>query len=197
MARFVSGDALSLARYREYLRSLAGARVDARLQAQFDASDIVQEAMLKAHRARDQFRGQTEQELAAWLKTILNNTLANAVRTCSRQRIVRSHYPNTATEASSIHGEPSPVDSQPAPDETAAKNEQLLRLARALARLPIDQRQVMELRHLQGLTASEICASTGRSKPSVVGLLYRGVKAMRVLMDEPDMGTSPCRTEAN
>jgi RNA polymerase sigma-70 factor, ECF subfamily len=65
----------------------------------------------------------------------------------------------------------------------AARDEQLLRLARALARLPHDQRFVLELKHLHGLSVAEICEQTGHSKASVVGLLYRGLKALRVLLE--------------
>jgi RNA polymerase sigma-70 factor (ECF subfamily) len=157
-----------------------------------DASDIVQETLLKAHRARAQFRGRSEGELAAWLKTILNNTLANALRSCIRQRVDASVSPSRAQDSSAECAGWLPEDSQLRPEEVASLNEQLLHLARALARLPDDQRGVVELKHLHGLSIAEICERTGRSKPSVVGLLYRGVKALRSLMDEPEHdGDSP------
>jgi RNA polymerase sigma-70 factor (ECF subfamily) len=57
-------------RYRSYLRVLAGAHVGPRLQAKLDASDLVQEALLKAHGTRGQCRGKTEAERLAWLRRI-------------------------------------------------------------------------------------------------------------------------------
>jgi RNA polymerase sigma-70 factor, ECF subfamily len=189
MASSAKPDAFFSSRYRDYLRSLAGARMDSRLRGQLDPSDIVQETLLKACRAREQFRGETEQELAAWLRAILNNTLANALRSCSRQKRAAPLGLSTPESDSSLaHPGNTAADGRLPPDEMAAKNEQLLQLARALARLPDDQRVVMELRHLEGLTVTEICDWTGRSKPSVVGLLFRGVKALRVLMAEPNQG---------
>src|SRR5437868_475656 len=63
-----------LGRYRALLRVLARRlRLDPRLRAHFDESDIVQEAMLRAHANLNQFRGSTEAELIAWLQQILAN----------------------------------------------------------------------------------------------------------------------------
>ena len=66
--------------YRPYLRLLAQIQFDGRLQGKVDASDIVQETLLKAHQARDQFQGQSGPEMAAWLREILTNTLIDTVR---------------------------------------------------------------------------------------------------------------------
>jgi RNA polymerase sigma-70 factor (ECF subfamily) len=184
--QFLSSSGNSLARYRDYLRSLARAWLGRRASSEVDASDIVQEALLKAHRARDQFRGGSERELAAWLKTILNHTLANALRSYGRQRVEATVSSNGAQDSSAECAGCQPEDGQLLPEDVASLNEQLVHLSRALARLPDDQRGVVELKHLHGLSIAEICDRTGRSKPSVVGLLYRGVKALRALMDEPE-----------
>jgi RNA polymerase sigma-70 factor (ECF subfamily) len=76
------------------------------------------------------------------------------------------------------------ADDEFSPEELMRGNEELLRLATALAQLPDDQRAVLELKHLHGFTLAEICERTGLSKSSVVGLLFRGVKALRVLLDD-------------
>ena len=66
--------------YRGYLGLLARLQINRRLQARLDASDLVQETFLKAHRHFGQFRGTTEEELVVWLRQILATTLANLVR---------------------------------------------------------------------------------------------------------------------
>src|SRR5262245_3015501 len=70
--------------FREYLRVLARLHVDPRLRGKLDPSDLVQETLLRAHARRDQFRGATDGELAAWLRQALANQLADALRRYTR-----------------------------------------------------------------------------------------------------------------
>jgi RNA polymerase sigma-70 factor (ECF subfamily) len=181
-----TSEVFSLPRYREYLHSLVRARLEPRFWAKVDPSEVVQEALLKAHQARDQFRGQTEQQLAAWLRKILHNTLLNALRDCGRRNGYASISLNEVLDSSFGPAANPPADPGLPPDELAAQNERLVELAEALGRLPDDQRTVLELKHLQGLSVSEISERTDRTKPSVVGLLYRGTKALRTLLGNPN-----------
>jgi len=79
-----TGDGSALGRllelYRNYLKLLARLQIDRRLQVKLDASDVVQETFLEAHRDFGQFRGTTEGELVSWLRQILVTNLANLVR---------------------------------------------------------------------------------------------------------------------
>src|SRR5262249_5022912 len=69
-----------LERYRNYLKLLARLQIDQRLQGKADASDLVQETFLEAHRDFRQFQGTTEQALVAWLRQVLVSNLANLSR---------------------------------------------------------------------------------------------------------------------
>jgi RNA polymerase sigma-70 factor, ECF subfamily len=188
MAKPVPLSGASLARYREYLLLLARVQIDPRLRAKLDPSDVVQEALLKAHQAFGQFRGETEQQLAAWLRAILANTLSNAVRAFGRRKGEGERSLYATLEDSSGRLEQWLADSQLTPEQIAAHNEQLLHLARALVQLPEDQRGVLELKHLRGCSVAEICDQTGRTKSSIVGLLFRGMKRLRVLLDSTERG---------
>jgi RNA polymerase sigma-70 factor (ECF subfamily) len=174
----------TLARYREYLRLLARLHLDPRLQAKLDPSDIVQEVLLKAHQALGQFHRQSEAELAGWLRKILANTLTDAVRryaTAARDVNLERSL-EAQVEQSSARLEVLLADRQSSPDAQALRQERLLELAEALARLPEDQRRAVEWLHLRGWSVDAIAREMGRSPQSVGGLLRRGMKRLRELM---------------
>src|SRR5205807_992994 len=52
-----------LERYRAYLVLLARLQIGRKLQSKADPADLVQETFLQAHRRRDQFAGNTQEEL--------------------------------------------------------------------------------------------------------------------------------------
>src|SRR5271154_1640738 len=80
-----------LERYRNYLSLLARLQIGRRLQGKVDAADLVQETFLEAHRQFTRFRGGTETELTAWLRTILAGVVLHLVRRYfgTQQRDVR------------------------------------------------------------------------------------------------------------
>jgi RNA polymerase sigma-70 factor (ECF subfamily) len=181
-----TADERPLEGYRDYLRLLARAQLGPRLQAKMDASDVVQQTILQAHEGRAQFRGTTEAERLAWLRAILANVLAAAARryeTLARD-VDRERSLEADLELSSSRLECLLAADQTSPSQGAVRCEELLRLAAALAQLPDDQRRVVELHHLQCLPVAEVATQIGRSRPAVVGLLFRGLKRLRQLLQE-------------
>jgi RNA polymerase sigma-70 factor (ECF subfamily) len=171
--------------YHNYLLLLARLQVAPALQGKLDPSDLVQETLLKAHRNRDQFRGRSEGEQLAWLRTILANTLADAARKRAPRAGVREQSLEAVLEQSSRRLEAILAADQTSPSQRASRDEDLLRLADALARLPDDQRRAIELRHLEGLATAEIARRMHRSVAAVGGLLQRGLRAVRESLDQP------------
>jgi RNA polymerase sigma-70 factor (ECF subfamily) len=188
--RTADTDERPLEGYRDYLRLLARLQLGPRLRAKLDPSDVVQQAILQAHEGRAQFRGRTEAEWLAWLRAILANVLAAAGRRFeTRAREVgRERSLEAELELSSSRLECLLAADQTSPSERAVRCEELLRLARALTGLPEDQRRVVELHHLKGLPVAEVARDMGRTRPAVVGLLYRGLKRLRELLHEQGEG---------
>jgi RNA polymerase sigma-70 factor (ECF subfamily) len=178
MADDVEGARRPLESYREYLRLLARLQLDQRLQGLLDPSDLAQQTLLQAHAHLHTFRGKTDAEFQAWLRAILAQQLAQAVRKHGKIRD-RTHSLEAALEQSSARMESLLASEPSSPSQGAVLAERLVELATALGQLPEDQRTAMELRYLQGLSVAEVARQMGRGATSVTGLLYRGHKTLR------------------
>jgi RNA polymerase sigma-70 factor, ECF subfamily len=175
-------------RYRSYLRLLAEAQVGRGGWTGMDASDIVQQTLLDAHKDRDHFRGRSEGERLAWFRRLLACNLADAARAQGRARrdVARNRSLEQALDESAARLEHWLAADQTSPPERAARNESIVRLADALAGLPEDNRRALVMRHCQGSSIAEISAELGRTPQAVAGLLKRGLAQLRNLL--PDNG---------
>jgi RNA polymerase sigma-70 factor (ECF subfamily) len=72
---------------------------------------------------------------------------------------------------------------QSSPSQRAVRNEDLRRLADALVHLPEVQREAIVLHHLQGCSLTETARRLDRTDAAVAGLLHRGLKKLRELMN--------------
>src|SRR5215467_8255900 len=165
-----AGDAPAVGRllelYRAYLVVLARVQIGRRLQGKVDASDVVQDAFLGACRDFPQFRGTTEPEFLGWLRQILASLLANLVRHYqgTQRRDVRlERQLAVELEQSSQALDRGLVALQSSPSQQAVRREQSVLLAAALGRLPEDWRELLILRHLEGLTFPEVAQRMGRT----------------------------------
>ena len=72
---------------------------------------------------------------------------------------------------------------QPSPSQQAVRHEEAVRLAEALVRLPEAQREALVLQHWHGLTLARIGEHLDRTPVAVAGLLKRGLRRLRELLD--------------
>src|SRR5262249_35782681 len=151
-----------------------------------DPADLVQEALLEVHRHFGRFRGTTEAELGAWLRSILATVVANHVRRFlgTRQRDARLER----AIALDIDNSSTVFNRQLAaaigtPSEEAVKNEASLQLTAALESLPEHYRRVIVLRHVDGLPFQQVAQRMGRSLDSVEKLWTRALGALRLALD--------------
>jgi RNA polymerase sigma-70 factor (ECF subfamily) len=157
--------------YRDYLALLARLQIGRRLQGKVDASDLVQETFLKAHRDFPQFRGASEAEWVSWLRQILAGNLAHLVRRyCGTQRrdirLERDLVDELNESSRALDG--GLVGQQSSPSQRAVRRE-----------LPKDYREVIVLSHLQGLSFPEVARRMGRTLDSVKNLWARALAQLR------------------
>jgi RNA polymerase sigma-70 factor (ECF subfamily) len=168
--------------YRHYLALLARRQIGQRLQGKVDASDIVQETFLEAHRHFANFRGTEEPQLLAWLREILAGKVANLVRhyfgTQGRNVRLEEDLVVELNDSARFFGKEL-VGSLTSPSVQAARREETVLLADALAQLPEHYREVLILRHLEELTFPEIAQRMQRTQDSVEKLWLRGLAQLR------------------
>ncbi len=170
-----------LDQYCSYLTLIADAQMNAKLKAKEESSDIVQETMLEAHRDYERFRGKTDAELRAWLRSILTNNLVSAARYHSRQKRNggRELSLNSQLELSCRKQQYHFTTETSFPGLKLAQQERSEKLAAALRRLLADERTAVALKHFHNRSVAEIAQHLGRTQEAVAGLLRRGLKKLR------------------
>ena len=169
--------------HRDYLTILARMQIGQRLRGKVDPTDVVQETFLHAVRDVAQFRGNSDEELAGWLRRILAARLADLVRRyCgTRGRDVRLEQAlQVELDRSSQALDRGLVSRLSSPSQQAARHEQATWLAGALERLPEDYREVLVLHHLQECAFPEVARRMGRSVEAVKKLWARALARLRM-----------------
>ena len=173
--------------YRNYLRLLARMEIGRRLQGKVDASDLVQETFLEAHRNFHRFQGTDEPQFACWLRQILVAKVANLVRhyfgTQGRDARLEEELAADVKNSSRIMGHELAA-SITSPSQQAVRREQSVLLADALDALPADYREAIILRQLEGLTFPEVARRMERTQDSVEKLWLRALARLRQAMGD-------------
>ncbi len=128
-----------------------------------DAWDAAQEAFLNAFRSLPRFRGVSA--FSTWLHRIVVNAALDLVRRRPRQ-------PHLSLESVVVSGGDEP-------DEAATRSDMQRRINHAIAALPAEQRVVVVLRDLQGLSYEEIAAALRIPAGTVRSRLSRGREVLR------------------
>src|SRR5262249_44906103 len=156
------------------------------LRIRLDASDLVQETFLKAHKEFPSFLGSTEAELVAWLRQILVRSLADQVRQHrARRRDYRREEPmEVLLDRSSLAIQEQLAAPVSSPSVQSSRREQAVLLADALEKMPADYREVFLLRNLERIPFETIATRMGRSSGAVRMLWTRAIKKSSQLLKE-------------
>lgn len=177
----------SLRRYRPLLSlHVRQLRLGRLYQARFDASDVVQEALTRAFKGFDKVRGQSECEVIAWLKVIVGHVLIDMVR----EHGAAKRDPSIER---SVHAVSEDLDTplaayltacEPGPSTLAVRQEDLLRLAAAMERLPDAEQDAIIAHFILELPLCDVASRLGRTEKGVAGLLFRGKRRLKEMLAE-------------
>ncbi len=166
---------------RQQLHDAAARSLPPAIRGRLGPSDIVQETAVDMQRDFAGFNGTTAEDLFAWLRSILNNNLIDAIR---RHQIAQMRSPlrEVCFDDSSLqrHALAMPDGARP-PDGSMMRREDAAELHRTLARLPDDYRLVIWLRYWRGMPFDAIALEMARSPDATRKLWHR---AMRRLNEE-------------
>jgi len=179
-ARNGDRDALGelLERHRGYLKVIAFRFLDGRHRGEMggrvDASDVVQQTCLSAFRNFERFAGEQPDDFLAWMRDIHEKNLKDAFR----EHVILQK--RSITNEQSHEGGVAPATATgTSASQRLLNNEQTVELTRAMDALPDDQAEAVRLRFLEGLPMAEIGVRMNRSVDAVVGLIRRGIVALR------------------
>ena len=137
-----------------------------------DAEDVVQEAFLRAFAAFESFRGE---EAKPWLLTVVRNT---AMTWLKRNR-------NTAVSIGFEEPLEDPIERSPDPEEILMISSDREQVRRALEQLPLDFREAVVLREMEGLSYKEISTTIGVPLGTVMSRLSRGRDWLKRILANP------------
>jgi len=143
----------------------------------FEAEDVTQQVFAKLMTKLDKYEPRAV-PFSAWIIRVARNVAVDHIRQ-------RRPIPCEEVRELDVH----------AGDDEAARA-RVLDLRDALAALPDEQRQVVVMRHVVGLTPGEIAHRLGRTEPSIHGLHHRGRGTLRSVLTEMECGPQTNRKVA-
>lgn len=190
-----AGDASALsevfARHRDRLKRMVEVRLDTRLRARLDASDVIQGAYLEATRRLDDYLQGPKVPLFLWLRLVVREHLTKLYR-----RHLGTHMRDAARDVMLYQGAWPAASSavlaaqllgqMTSPSQAAIRAERMRRVQEALDSLePID-REVLTLRHFEQLTRAEAAQALGIGEEAAAKRYVRALKRLKdALADMP------------
>ena len=195
IARARAGDREALgalfARHHDRLRRMVETRLDPRLQARLDASDVVQDAYVEVVERLEEYLRDPKLPLFLWLRLVVGERLlklhrhhlGTQMRDAGREIAL---YRGALPPASSAALAAQLLGKHTSPSQAAVRAERILRLQEALNTLDPVDREVLALRHFEELTAAESAQVLGIEESAAAKRYFRALKRLKqILADMP------------
>ena len=171
-------------RHRERLRRMVDMRLDRRLQARIDPSDVIQEAYIDVVTRLEEYLREPRIPLFLWLRLIVGERLMKIHRhhlgTQMRDAGLEvSLYRGALPAASSSALVAQLLGKHTSPTQAAARAERALRLQEALNTLDPTDREVLSLRHFEELSVAETAQVLGITESAAAKRYIRALKRLK------------------
>jgi RNA polymerase sigma-70 factor (ECF subfamily) len=175
-----------LDKHRQRLKQMIAVRLDRRLTARIDPSDVVQEALTQAAQKLSDYIRSRPVPFYPWLRKLAFDKLVDLHRRHVRaqKRSVTREEPRTMTlpDESALELANRLLSRGSSPMAHLLRAEQRGRVQAALLRLPSRHREVLVLRHLEQLSIAEMAAVLGVSEGAVKVRHLRALERFRDLL---------------
>jgi RNA polymerase sigma-70 factor (ECF subfamily) len=176
-----------LSRHRGPLRRMIDLRLDPALAARLDASDIVQEVLLEAHRRLEDYLRSPAMPFHLWLRHIAKDHVIDAHRRhrqAQRRSLDREQplVPAARANDSSYDFAEQFLDPELTPASAAMREELQRRLETAMGGLDEDDREVILMRHAEHLSNQDVAAALGLSEAAASMRYLRAVRRLRAAL---------------
>src|SRR5262245_6583094 len=191
LARAQGGDPSALEAifelHRERLRRMVELRLDRRVQARIDASDVVQDAYLEIVTRLPEYLRQPHLPVFLWLRLVVGERLLKLHRRHlgAQMRdagLEVSLYRGALPAASSAALAAQLLGKHTSPTQAATRAERLLRLQEALNTLDSMDREVLSLRHFEELTLVETAQMLEISEAAAAKRYIRALKRLKDIL---------------
>ena len=174
-------------RYRDRLRRMVEIRLDTRLQARLDASDVVQEAYVEVAGRLEEYLRDPKLPLFLWLRLVVGERLmklhrhhlGTQMRDAGREV---SLYRGALPAASSAALAAQLLGRHTSPTQAILRAERILRLQEALNTLEPMDREILSLRHFEELTAAETARVLGIEESAAAKRYFRALKRLKEIL---------------
>jgi RNA polymerase sigma-70 factor, ECF subfamily len=185
----LAAEAAILDGHRDRLRGMIATRLDRRVSARIDPSDVIQEALADASLRLSAYLQNPPLPLLPWLYQFALDRLAKLhrhhIRT-SKRSVDRERPPpgSSSREPGRLEGRPL-IDRGTSPSGRVIRDEARDRVRAAMGRLPENDRKILAMRDIEALSMAEIARALGISEGAAKVRHIRALRRLQTFLENP------------
>ena len=185
-----AGDAVAvnalLDRHRQAIRQMVQMRIDKAIASRLDASDVVQDVLMEASRRLQDYLQNPGLPFHLWLRQLAKDQIIDMHRqhrVAQRRSVDREQRLDAKfADQSSMDLAAQLKDHELTPAAATIRRELEQRFLCALQELDEDDRDIIQMRHQEQLTNTEVAAALGLSQPAAGMRYLRAVRRLREVL---------------